>query len=127
MPGAAWSGRRAGSPEAICGERKIPGRRHAVWPIVDGWGFADDGFLDAATVVVSDPVANTVRLGGGVWRRLSRHDGQVTVSGPVGSPVVPQHGAGLTGRRCRDDRGACRKRWGVGTSKEARDVNDQAG
>lgn len=73
------------------GEEAPRAARHALRPILQGWGLADEDFLDAAAIVVGELVANAVRHGGGCLElQLSLHNGQVTVSAADGSAVVPR-------------------------------------
>ncbi|GIE36375.1 hypothetical protein Ait01nite_094200 [Actinoplanes italicus] len=65
--------------------------RRAVAAVLEGWGFHDADWLDAAAVVVSELVTNAVRHGGGcVSLQLEAHGGRVIVSVADGSSVVPR-------------------------------------
>ncbi|GAA4945883.1 ATP-binding protein [Actinoplanes utahensis] len=65
--------------------------RHAVTAVLTGWGFHDDDWLDAASVVVSELVTNAVRHGGGcVEVQLEAHGERVIVSVADESSVVPR-------------------------------------
>lgn len=65
--------------------------RHALHPILVGWGFRDSDWLDAAGMVVSELVANAVRHGGGCLELTAEcDDRQVTVCAADGSAVLPE-------------------------------------
>jgi anti-sigma regulatory factor (Ser/Thr protein kinase) len=89
--------------------------RHAVRPILEGWGFTHEDLLDAAAIVVSELVTNAVRHGSGCLElTLSAHDGQVTVSAADGSAVVPRRReAGIGGGRGIALIEALSQSWGV--------------
>ncbi|GAA0796575.1 ATP-binding protein [Spirilliplanes yamanashiensis] len=64
--------------------------RHAVAPVLHGWGYADEDWLHLARLVVSELVANAVLHGGGCLSlELQAHDGGVVVSVADGSAVLP--------------------------------------
>jgi anti-sigma regulatory factor (Ser/Thr protein kinase) len=89
--------------------------RHAVRPILEGWGFADEDLLDATATVVSELVTNAVCHGGGCLElTVSAHDGQVIVSAADGSAVVPRRReAGIGGGRGIALIEALSQSWGV--------------
>jgi anti-sigma regulatory factor (Ser/Thr protein kinase) len=65
--------------------------RRAVTAVLEGWGFRETCWLDAAAVVVSELVTNAVRHGGGcVSLQLEAHGDRVIVSVADGSSVVPR-------------------------------------
>jgi anti-sigma regulatory factor (Ser/Thr protein kinase) len=89
--------------------------RRAVTSMLAGWGFCDEGWLDDASVLVSELVTNAVRYGtGSLELRVQAHADRVTVSAADGSSVIPR-------RRDADEAGgrglavieAFSHRWGV--------------
>ncbi|BCY07587.1 ATP-binding protein [Actinoplanes sp. L3-i22] len=65
--------------------------RRAVVAVLGGWGFRDQGWLDATAVVVSELVTNAVRYGGGcVALQVEAHGDEVVVSVADSSPVEPR-------------------------------------
>ncbi|MEV6970363.1 ATP-binding protein [Hamadaea sp. NPDC051192] len=89
--------------------------RTAVTPILVGWGFTDRGWLEAASVVVSELVTNAVRHGGGCLELTAEcRDQRVTITAADGSAVLPE-------RREPDAKGGrgiiiiemLAERWGV--------------
>jgi anti-sigma regulatory factor (Ser/Thr protein kinase) len=65
--------------------------RRAVVAVLEGWGFRNADWLDAAAVVVSELVTNAVRHGGGcISLQLEAHGSRVIVSVADGSSVVPR-------------------------------------
>lgn len=89
--------------------------RRAVASILVGWGFADQDWLEDATVLTSELVTNAVRYGSGsVELRVQAHADRVIVSAADGSSVIPR-------RRDADDGGGrglavieeFADRWGV--------------
>lgn len=76
-------------------DRRAPAAaRRAVTAVLQGWGFGDADWLDAAAVVVSELVTNAVRHGGGgVFLEIEAHGDRVVVSVADGSPVLPRRRA----------------------------------
>jgi anti-sigma regulatory factor (Ser/Thr protein kinase) len=89
--------------------------RRAVGAVLAGWGFGDEDWLDGASVVVSELIANAVRHGGGSLElRVQAHADRVVVSAADGSSVVPRHrSADGTGGRGLAVIEAFAARWGV--------------
>ncbi|MEO3778426.1 ATP-binding protein [Micromonospora sp. B11E3] len=89
--------------------------RRAVTALLEGWGFRDEEWLDAAAVVTSELVTNAVRHGGGcVEFTAEAHEGRVVLSVADGSSVVPRRrdpdGVGGRGIAVIE---ALSARWGV--------------
>lgn len=89
--------------------------RHAARSILAGWGLTDERWLDDATVIVHELVANAVRHGGGrVSLDLHVREGLVIIGAADGSAIEPR-------RREPDNDGgrglaiveALAGRWGV--------------
>ncbi|MFG2053135.1 ATP-binding protein [Micromonospora sp. NPDC048930] len=89
--------------------------RRAITAVLEGWGFRDQDWLDAAAVIASELVSNAVRHGGGCIEFTARcHERRVVLSVADGSSVVPR-------RRDPDSAGgrgiavieALSDRWGV--------------
>jgi anti-sigma regulatory factor (Ser/Thr protein kinase) len=73
--------------------------RRAVGAVLAGWGFTEPEWLDDASILVSELVANAVNHGGGCLElRVQAHGDRVIVSAADGSSVVPR-------RRSPDDAG----------------------
>lgn len=65
--------------------------RHALVAVLQGWGYHDEEWLEAAAVVTSELVTNAVQHGGGcVEFRVESHEGRVVLSVADGSSVVPR-------------------------------------
>ncbi|HEU5107758.1 MAG TPA: ATP-binding protein [Micromonosporaceae bacterium] len=65
--------------------------RRVVSAVLFGWGFREENWTHAATVVVSELVTNAVQHGGGcVALTVESHDGRVLLRVADGSSVVPR-------------------------------------
>jgi len=88
--------------------------RHAVRPMLHGWGFRDSDWLNDAELVVSELVGNAVRHGGGCLSvDLQAHQEHVTVGAADGSAVVPRRREADEGGRGLLIIEALSTRWGV--------------
>ena len=64
--------------------------RHAIGPVLYGWGVRDDDWLRLTELVVSELVSNAVVHGGGCLSlEVTAHDGVVVVAVADGSAALP--------------------------------------
>ena len=89
--------------------------RHALVAVLQGWGYYDEEWLEAAALVTSELITNAVQHGGGcVDFSVESHEGRVVVSVADGSSVVPRRRDpdGIGGRGIAVIE-AVSTRWGV--------------